>query len=242
MFYCRCARISSEEEVQVRAARKTNGRRHHSTRWARTYLWTVTGSHAIELLTARFQVLRFRLYWIENKSESDIASRWVHSETNLMFTLSSEKWPKEKFAFVFACTQCKWTLRIYVYLYWTFIITARQQSLGQGNIFRSVCQEFCPQGGCMVAGGACVVARGMCGCWGAWMVAGGCAWLQEGMRGCGGHAWLPGACLVAGGACMVAGWHVWLQGGMCGWGVCMVARVGYDEIRSMILLECILVL
>ena len=28
-----------------------------------------------------------------------------------------------------------------------FIFTARKRSLGQGNIFRSVCQEFCPQGG-----------------------------------------------------------------------------------------------
>ena len=27
------------------------------------------------------------------------------------------------------------------------LITARKRSLGQGNIFRSVCQEFCPQGG-----------------------------------------------------------------------------------------------
>ena len=27
------------------------------------------------------------------------------------------------------------------------IITARKRSLGQGNIFRSVCQEFCSQGG-----------------------------------------------------------------------------------------------
>ena len=27
------------------------------------------------------------------------------------------------------------------------IITARKRSLGQGNIFRSVCQEFCPQEG-----------------------------------------------------------------------------------------------
>ena len=27
------------------------------------------------------------------------------------------------------------------------IITARKRSLGQGNIFRSVCQEFCPPGG-----------------------------------------------------------------------------------------------
>ena len=40
--------------------------------------------------------------------------------------------------------------------------------LGQGNIFRSVCQEFCPQGGGGMHG------RGAC-------MAGGCAW-QEGMH------------------------------------------------------------
>ena len=39
-------------------------------------------------------------------------------------------------------------------------ITARKRSLGQGNIFRSVCQEFCSQrrvsapGGCLLLGGA----------------------------------------------------------------------------------------
>ena len=38
------------------------------------------------------------------------------------------------------------------------IFTARKRSLGQGNIFRSVCQEFCSQGGgaipaCLAAGG-----------------------------------------------------------------------------------------
>ena len=27
------------------------------------------------------------------------------------------------------------------------VFSARKRSLGQGNIFRSVCQEFCPQGG-----------------------------------------------------------------------------------------------
>ena len=32
-------------------------------------------------------------------------------------------------------------------------ITARKRSLGQGNIFRSVCQEFCPQGGVLPPGG-----------------------------------------------------------------------------------------
>ena len=29
---------------------------------------------------------------------------------------------------------------------WKLLVTARKRSLGQGNIFRSVCQEFCPQG------------------------------------------------------------------------------------------------
>ena len=29
----------------------------------------------------------------------------------------------------------------------SLIITARKRSLGQGNIFRSMCQEFCSQGG-----------------------------------------------------------------------------------------------
>ena len=35
------------------------------------------------------------------------------------------------------------------------IFTASRRSLGQGNIFRSVCQEFCPQGGgYLLRGGA----------------------------------------------------------------------------------------
>ena len=52
----------------------------------------------------------------------------------------------------------------------TFLITARKRSLGQGNIFRSVCQEFCPRGrvlppgeggasswrGCLLGGGELV--------------------------------------------------------------------------------------
>ena len=32
------------------------------------------------------------------------------------------------------------------------LVTARKRSFGQGNIFRSVCQEFCPQGGSTWAG------------------------------------------------------------------------------------------
>ena len=89
------------------------------------------------------------------------------------------------------------------------IITGRKRSLGQGNIFRSVCQEFCPRGGmcgwggaCMARGhvlGACMVgvcmAGGMHGggmCGGGHACLGGCAW-REGMHG-GGHAW-QGACM-----------------------------------------------
>ena len=36
--------------------------------------------------------------------------------------------------------------------------------LGQGNIFRSVCQQFCPGGGhaWLLVGGVCVVAPGVC--------------------------------------------------------------------------------
>ena len=66
--------------------------------------------------------------------------------------------------------------------------------LGQGNIFRSVCQEFCPQG-----------KLGMCG--GGSMHAGGHAW-QGGMHG-------EGAC--------VAGGHAW-WGGMHGRGTCMAGE------------------
>ena len=42
------------------------------------------------------------------------------------------------------------------------MFTSRKRSLGQGNIFRSVCQEFCPQwGGCLVPGGV----PGLGGAW-----------------------------------------------------------------------------
>ena len=35
-----------------------------------------------------------------------------------------------------------------------WIFTTRKRSLGQGTIFRSMCQEFCTQGGCFLGGGA----------------------------------------------------------------------------------------
>ena len=42
----------------------------------------------------------------------------------------------------------------------TLIFTARKRSLGQGNIFTSVCQEFCSRGGCLLGGGGCLLPQG----------------------------------------------------------------------------------
>ena len=94
--------------------------------------------------------------------------------------------------------------------------------LGQGNIFRSVCQEFCPQSGGYMTGGA------MCGKGG--MHVRGHVWQ-------GGPVWW-GACEARGvhsrghvwqGACIAEG-HAW-QGGMHGGGACM-AWGGMPGIRS----------
>ena len=143
--------------------------------------------------------------------------------------------------------------------------------LRQGNIFRSVCQEFCPQGGhawqggirgrgpCMA--GACVAGRA---CMVGGCMAERCAW-QRGVhgRGCmaGGHTWQGGACMAVGHAWQ--GGHAW-PGGMRGRrvcmagggvhgrgaylvGVCMAGGHVWQEKRQLqravrILLECILVL
>ena len=50
-------------------------------------------------------ILRVSLHWRE--SESDVASRWVHRQSNLMFTLSNDKDQRKNFIFA----QCKWTLK-----------------------------------------------------------------------------------------------------------------------------------
>ena len=140
------------------------------------------------------------------------------------------------------------------------VFTARKQSLGQGNNFTPVCHSVHREGqggvrgcrrACMVAWGACVVARWAWVVVGVCMVARGYVWLLGGscmvggMHG-GGCAWLLGGMHGCRGACMVARWgYVWL-GCVCGFrGVCMVASqggvcmvvggpcIGYDEIRSM---------
>ena len=82
----------------------------------------------------------------------------------------------------------------------------------------------CQRGVCMVAGGACMVARGhVHGCGGMCMVSGG-------MCGCGEHAWLQGGMCGCGGTCMVVG------GGMH-----RIQRDTVNEWAVCILLECILV-
>ena len=82
--------------------------------------------------------------------------------------------------------------------------------LEQGNIFRSMCQQFCPWGG------ACVVA-GVC----AWFYLGGHAWFYLG-----GHAWFYSGGMhgFIWGVCMVL-----FRGGMRGF----FSFFGYNEIRSM---------
>ena len=110
------------------------------------------------------------------------------------------------------------------------------KKLEQGNIFRSVCQEFCPQGMACMAGGhvwqrGCVWQGGMysrghewwgCAWWGCTWWWGCvhdrvCAW-QGGMHG-------RGACVV--GVCAWQGGHTW-------------HTVNEQAVR--ILLECILVI
>ena len=119
--------------------------------------------------------------------------------------------------------------------------------LGQGNIFRSVCQEFCPQGGGgMCSGGhawqgVCVV--GAC-------MAGGVGTCMAGACIVGRHAWWGGACVAGGmhgrgacmeGVCVWQGEHVW-QGGMCGRGrAWQILRDTVNERAVRILLECMLV-
>ena len=45
--------------------------------------------------------------WNCFERNTNIASRWLHRESNLMFTLSSDKYQRKQFAFAFA--ECKQT-------------------------------------------------------------------------------------------------------------------------------------
>ena len=55
--------------------------------------------------------IRVPLYWGESESESDIAFKWTHRKSNLMFTWSSDKDQRKKITFTFVFAQCKWTLK-----------------------------------------------------------------------------------------------------------------------------------
>ena len=121
--------------------------------------------------------------------------------------------------------------------------------LGQGNIFRSVCQEFCSRRGgghvwwgCVHGRGACVVGvcvvggmhgGDMCVCGGGACMVGGHVWRGACMAGGGMHG--RGMCVA--GVCM--GGHAWqgvCMAGGCVWqGVCMAGGVcgRYYEIQSM---------
>ena len=72
--------------------------------------WTMRNRHMtcykIRLSAVRqneWQFVWVLLYCIESKNNSNIGSRWVHRESNLMFILSNDKDQRNKFAFV----QCK---------------------------------------------------------------------------------------------------------------------------------------
>ena len=75
------------------------------------------------------------------------------------------------------------------------VVTTCKQSLGQGNIFIGVCQEFCSQRGCLVLGG-CLVPGGC-------LLLGGCLFW--------GGAWSRGGSATRG--CLLLG------GGVCSWEV-----------------------
>ena len=70
----------------------------------------LSGYQKVKCVESFNSLVRVRLYWYE----SDIASRWVHRESNLMFTLSSDKDQRKKFAHAFAFAQCERTLNLMV--------------------------------------------------------------------------------------------------------------------------------
>ena len=102
--------------------------------------------------------------------------------------------------------------------------------LGQGNIFRSVCQQFCPQGGH------------------AWFYSGGCAWFYLGgvwFYSGGMHGFIPGVCgfIPGGHEWFHSGGHAWFYSGGHVW-FFQFFRIQWDTVNERavrILLECILV-
>ena len=67
--------------------------------------------------------------------ESDFASRWVHKESNFMFTFSNDKEQRKKFDLTFPFVQCKWTLTKYTFSNLPPLTADRQESMNSpGNL------------------------------------------------------------------------------------------------------------
>ena len=124
-----------------------------------------------------------------------ISKRSIFEQMNFLRALGSEmSWSYSMIYFY------RWTARLIGYFTLTIWLSKTNKSgnlskllppakkLGQGNIFTSVCQEFCPWGACM-AGGACVAGGGsVAGRGHAWQGRGACMAEESGMHGRG-HAW-----------------------------------------------------
>ena len=89
----------------------------------------------------------------------------------------------------------------------TRVFTAHKRSLGQGNIFIGVCQEFCSQGEGVSAPGVCLLQGDVCSV--------GMSAPGEGVSGPGGVCLLlggvysRGVCLPGGGGCLLPGGGWW---------------------------------
>ena len=156
----------------------------------------------LQLVTESYTI-RVRLYWREIESKSDIPSRWVHREFNLMLTLSSDK-DQRKSSFCLMQTK---TLVV-------LILLDQQECIPVGCVpaarrpYAGVC--FPGEGeGCLrvcswgvsALGGVC--SRGVCS-WGG--VLGGCLLP-------GGLVW-GGLCLLPGDGGVWSGWGLVLPGGL----------------------------
>ena len=176
----------------------------------------------------------------------DTHSMWI-SETGRMIPAlyMSIHARKVMLGQTFIMTIARYPSFSFVPFYWcSSVFSPPTTKLGQGNIFRSVCQKFCPGGKVCMAAGACI-AGGWCAWWET-SVAGGMH--GRGMHGrgaCDGGCVWWGTCMAAG-VCM-AGGHAW-KGGVHSMGhaghACsppkQILRDTVNERAICILLECIL--
>ena len=77
-----------------------------------------------------------RLYWHKSGTESNIAFRWLHRKSNIMFILGSDKNLRKKFAFVFPFVQCKWTFTHKMFCNSCELLCFRSLALWSVRIFK----------------------------------------------------------------------------------------------------------